>query len=122
MDAFTLAFIEALFFTQSGNNEGELGDAGLSEISTELMEKIEKDCAEFQTKADGLIVDENCHYTGCPIIVYAGHDFLLTRNGHGCGYTDGDWTEPAGTKLTDLAKSFGMMEVYLGDDGKVYAM
>ena len=27
----------------------------------------------------------------------AGHDLWLNRNGHGCGFWDGDWREPAAT-------------------------
>lgn len=120
MDGFTKAFIEALFFTESDTDN--LGDAGINEISTELMTRITQECLTFQSQADGLIVGENCHYKGCLTAEYAGHDFWLTRNGHGCGYTDGDWAEPAATKLYELSKSFGMMEVYLGDDGKVYSV
>ncbi|RUP37982.1 MAG: hypothetical protein EKK63_13835 [Acinetobacter sp.] len=121
MDAFTKAYITAMFFTELG--EDNLKDAGLPEISTELMEKIEKDCAEFQAKAGELISDEFCHYKECPTIDYAGHDFWLTRNHHGCGFWEKhDWAEPASTKLTELAHSFGQMDVYLGDDGKIYAM
>lgn len=117
MDAFTQAYISAMFFTEEGWN---LGEAGISEISTALMTKIEQDCLTFQSQAEGLIIGENCHYKGCLTAEYAGHDFWLTRNGHGCGFWDGDWEEPAATKLTELAKQFGAMEVYLGDDGKIY--
>ena len=51
---------------------------------------------------------------------HAGHDFWLTRNGHGCGFWDGDWTEPAATKLTESAENFGDYDLYIGDDGKIY--
>lgn len=119
MDEFTRAFIEAMFFTESG--EDNLKDAGLPEISESLMKKIEEDCASFQEKAGHLITRENCFYTGCSEIAYAGHDFWLTRNGHGCGFWDGDWDESVEKELTAIAKSFGQLDVYLGDDGKVYA-
>jgi len=49
----------------------------------------------------------------------AGHDFWLTRVGHGAGFWDGDWPEPAATKLTELAEDFGEVWVYVGDDGKL---
>lgn len=120
MDLFTTAYITAMFFTEEG--EHNLQNAGITEISEELMEKIEKDCADFQAKSQGLISSENCYYDGCTPIEYAGHDFWMTRNGHGCGFWEKhDWAEPASTKLTELAESFGPMEVYLGDNGKVYA-
>ena len=52
---------------------------------------------------------------------YVGHDFILTRNGHGAGFWDGDGCEPWGTKITKLIESrFGPLEIYLGDDGFLY--
>ncbi len=50
----------------------------------------------------------------------AGHDFWLTRNGHGAGFWDGDWPEPAATRLTASSKKYGEFNLYLGDDGKIY--
>ena len=47
-----------------------------------------------------------------------GHDFWLTRNGHGAGFWDGDWKN--GYALTEAAKSFGGIDLYVGDDGKIY--
>lgn len=57
-----------------------------------------------------------------------GHDFWLTRNGHGAGFWDGDWDrdEPdigpmlLGDRLTTLAKNYGECDLYIGDDGKIY--
>ena len=51
----------------------------------------------------------------------AGHDFWLTRNHHGAGFWDGDWPEPQATALTDAAHAFGERNLYLGDDGRIYA-
>lgn len=44
-----------------------------------------------------------------------GHDFLLTRNGHGAGFWDGDWGDD-GDELTRIAKGYGNISLYLGDD------
>lgn len=47
-----------------------------------------------------------------------GHDFWLTRNGHGVGFWDrglgerGDW-------LTAMSKPFGESSLYVNSDGKV---
>jgi hypothetical protein len=51
----------------------------------------------------------------------AGHDFWLTRCGHGAGFWDGDWPEPYATMLTDAAKAFGEVDLYVGDDGMIYS-
>lgn len=50
----------------------------------------------------------------------AGHDLWLTRNGHGCGFWDGDWPEPEAAILTKGAKALGEVWLYVGDDGKIY--
>ena len=50
----------------------------------------------------------------------AGHDFWLTRNGHGCGFWDGDWPKELGERMTETSKLFGEANCYVGDDGKVY--
>lgn len=53
-----------------------------------------------------------------------GHDFWLTRNGHGAGFWDrsyeNDENGDIGDRLTKIAKSFGEVELYKGDDGKPY--
>lgn len=47
-----------------------------------------------------------------------GHDFWLTRNGHGTGFWDRDTgTEAAREALTELAHVFGEADAYVGDDG-----
>ncbi len=51
----------------------------------------------------------------------AGHDFWLTRCGHGAGFWDGDWPEPAASVLTEASKEFGNVDLYVGDDGQIYA-
>lgn len=45
-----------------------------------------------------------------------GHDFSLTRNGHGAGFWDRGLGE-RGTYLTALCKPYGEAHVYVGDDG-----
>jgi hypothetical protein len=49
----------------------------------------------------------------------AAHDLFMTRNGHGCGFWDGDW-EPCGDVLTRIAKDMGEQHAYIGDDDYVY--
>ncbi len=40
-----------------------------------------------------------------------GHDFILTRNGHGAGFWDRGLGD-AGRRLTDAAKTFGEIHAY----------
>lgn len=48
-----------------------------------------------------------------------GHDFWLTRNGHGAGFWDRGHGD-IGRKLTDAAKVYGEVDLYTGDDGRIY--
>ncbi len=57
----------------------------------------------------------------CSIEESAGLDFWLTRCGHGAGFWDGDWKEPHAAALDALSKQFGNVDLYVGDDGKIYA-
>lgn len=48
-----------------------------------------------------------------------GYDFVLTAQGQGVGFWDRDLGE-RGDWLTAMAKPFGDMGAYLGDDGALY--
>jgi hypothetical protein len=50
----------------------------------------------------------------------AGHDFWLTRNGHGAGFWDGRWPEPEASRLTESAHRYGSSDLYVGDDGLLH--
>jgi hypothetical protein len=49
-----------------------------------------------------------------------GHDFWLTRNGHGCGFWDRGLGE-RGDRLTAACKPYGGVDLYVGDDGAIDA-
>lgn len=48
-----------------------------------------------------------------------GHDFWLTRNGHGTGFFDRGYGE-VGTHLTRAAKTYGEVVVYIGADAMLH--
>lgn len=48
-----------------------------------------------------------------------GHDFWLTRNGHGAGFWDRNLDE-LGDKVTKICKEFPEKYVVVGDDEKIY--
>jgi hypothetical protein len=50
----------------------------------------------------------------------AGHDFWLTRNGHGAGFWDGYWPDKENKVMTRLSKAAGERHVLVGDDGQLY--
>lgn len=110
-DAFTAAYVEAMFSTDGGT-DGELKEKEVSDISWSLASTIIHDCAVFQA-AHHREIDS--------AYASAGHDFWLTRNGHGAGFWDGCWAKEEGERMDATAKAFGELEIYIGDDGLIYA-
>lgn len=74
-------------------------------------DKAKTDCENFMQQAEAANLQLNDD---------AGHDFWLTRNGHGAGFWDGDYDKATGDKLTEIAKRFGEVNVEIGDDEKLY--
>lgn len=123
LQSFTQAYIEAALWSSSDTDDDgneRLLDSGEYELAPETKEAMEQDCKAFYEAWQHLFTEENCSYGGCPVDEYAGHDFWLTRAGHGCGFWDGDWSEPYATQLTDACKAIGSRTLYIGDDLKIY--
>jgi transposase-like protein len=90
----------------------------INDISEETKEEANKDCAEFSKQAGDLLKDKITSEDWWDI----GHNFWLTRNGHGAGFWDSDnYEKEIGQKLTEISKKFGEKSPYIGDDGKIYA-
>ncbi len=104
----------ALWASTDISSKGESLDKtkGLNDIAFDTTVKAIEDCHNFyyQCKGYGFILNSD-----------AGHDFFLTRTGHGAGFWDGKYTKALGDELTKLAKDFGHVDFYIGDDGKVYS-
>jgi len=84
----------------------------VTNFSDEALQKAKEDCIVFIQKAGELLEGLD--------MGNIGHDFWLTRNGHGAGFWDGDYPEDIGNKLTDISHEFGESNAYVGDDGKIY--
>lgn len=104
--------ITALWSSGDGEIEHLDSQFGIEDISEESVAKATADCQAFCKKA-GVLLD------GLDLST-VGHDFWLTRNHHGAGFWDGDYSKSVGEKLTKLSHEFGEIHPYVGDDGKVY--
>lgn len=121
----------ALFFSsftpcdEQGNETGETID-GLQAYDWAPGEaaKLAEDCQDFiQAQAADLleyVAQIPCDLSQGTPWDYAGHDFWLTRNGHGVGYWDRGLGQ-LGERLTVASKAYGGKDLYLGDDELVYA-
>lgn len=125
MDEFTIAYTETMLWAETDQSDDQGGtplevNYDIDSFSAEALERIKKDCANFQEYANLEEIQEIMDTVD--VERKAGHDFWLTRVGHGAGFWDGDWPEPYGDQLTELSKKFGHIDVYVGDDGQLELM
>jgi hypothetical protein len=132
-DDFTLACLEAAL-RFSNDETSESGGNPLDQnyetanIDYSALVRLMENCERFQASPawqaalaeDDPRTDRRQGY-GCSVEESAGHDFWLTRCGHGAGFWSGDWKEPHASALYALSKEFGNVDLYVGDDGKIYA-
>ncbi len=111
-EEFTFAYKVCALWA-STDEDGEALDKkySLLDIAPVALEEIEKDCCDFVESQWEKI--QNLNPEQC------GHDFFLTRNGHGVGFWDRGLGK-LGDELTEWAHSYGSMDLYVGDDNKVY--
>ena len=123
LETFLTAYIEAALWSTSGTDpEGnELESLEDFEVAPETEDRMRRECARFLETYGHLISEDTCISNRCySADVQAGHDFWLTRKGHGCGFWDGDWAPGVEDLLTEASKRFGEAYLYVGDDGLVH--
>ena len=85
---FIAAYLECIAFTENNT----------SELDEDFQRESVIDCLSFFSRIECYLSDDQA--------IDAGHDFWLTRNGHGAGFWDGDW--PAyGDMFTAISKGYG---------------
>lgn len=107
-------YIECALWSSTDDNGNPLDSNYFeSDLSDECREQMGADCdnflaycAEAGVSTDGWNSEQ------------LGHDFWLSRNGHGTGFWDRGHEN--GRALHDAAKTFGSCDLYVGDDGKIY--
>ena len=119
-DTFLDAYIACALWSSNDESTDDGGNPmdrnyGSEDISPETMTAMRANCAKFETENNDKLIDAN----GDLWPSMAGHDFWLTRNGHGAGFWDGDWPKH-GDALTEASKAFGECNLYVGDDGLIY--
>lgn len=130
LDEFIEAYIECALW--STNDESTPGGGepldqnyGFGDIAPDCLAAMVADCKRFQDhNREEIETWDLVRICGCPPLPspdeMAGHDFWLTRNGHGAGFWDGDWGEKIGKQLTDACREYPEVCLYVGDDGKIY--
>lgn len=90
---------------EEDHSESLDGDYDVDDIDDATMDDFRVDCRDFYQANRADLVDMDAEQ--------AGHDFWLTRNGHGAGFWDRGLGE-RGDRLTAASKPYG--EVYLWVD------
>ncbi len=115
IDTFTRAYIECALWSSCDENDVPLDSSyGIEDMAPETLAGCIEDCAQFQA-------NNRADFAACGLSdESAGHDFWLTRNGHGAGYWDRG-LGAIGAILTDAAHVYGSVDLYVGDDGMIYS-
>lgn len=117
-EKFFDAYVEAALWSSTDDNDEPLDrnyDKG--DIAEETLAKMKSDCLKFR-KENYELYDDNGWDDE-----QAGHDFWLSRNGHGAGFFDKqseDGSYDVGEKLQKIAKSYGTFDLIVGDDGQIH--
>lgn len=108
----------------SSDDDGAPLDQGrdLDDIAEETKAKAREDVTDFL----GLLEREEVVWSDHWTLEQFGHDFWLTRNGHGAGFWDrygvnNESGHAMGKTLDKWAETMGSVDFYVGDDGKVHA-
>ena len=111
MDTFTRRYIEAALWSSTDDNGESLDLYTVDDIAPETLAAMQEDCEAFQSEHADAITED---------LGRAGHDFWLTRNRHGAGFLDGDWSKEVGKRLTEASHAYGGAYLYVGDDGLIH--
>ena len=129
LDPFTRQYLETALWSSYDESTPEGGEPmdsnyGIDDFAPEALAQAVLDCARFQREnagdlaacyaADVFIQGERYNPSN------AGHDFWLTRCGHGTGFWDRGLGE-AGDRLADICREdWGNVDPYIGDSGRVF--
>lgn len=118
LDAFVRGYLTCALSTGTDESSDCGGDPldmhyDISDFAPEAVAKAVEECAEFRAANEHLLDragddDQN------------GIDLWFSRNGHGAGYFDRDFSEGIGDLLQEAASACGERHVTIGDDGKLY--
>jgi hypothetical protein len=113
LTTFYDAFLDCALWSSTDGDDRPLEDTYAAyDIDLACRDRLLLECRDFYDAH----FDDLCAHGSWE---QCGHDFWLTRNGHGAGFWDRG-TGDVGERLTAAAKVWGSVDMYVGDDGKVY--
>ena len=103
-NVFIQAYLEAIDFTETGDTDQPTPGTPFYHL---FLRDSVIDCLSFFSRISCYLEDGE--------LARAGHDFWLTRNGHGAGFWDGD-LPVYGDLFTKIAKGYGEVDAHYGVD------
>lgn len=118
-ESFLTQMLATGLWSTSGDDGEPLDDNhGVEDFAPNTLEGLRADALSFWNRMYYYLDQETPKFNGNRAEM-AGHDFWLTRCGHGAGFWDGDWPV-YGKTLTTLSQFYGNVDLYVGDDGLIY--
>ena len=111
---FINAYIDAALWSSTDDNGFPLDETSAT-LSADALRVMCRDADKFLKANCTLICAMPIDYT----LESAGHDFWLTRCGHGVGFWDRG-ADTIGHLLTDAAEECGSVDLIVDDDDKIY--
>jgi hypothetical protein len=111
--AFIKQYLETALWSSVDGDGNELDrNFSINDVDLDSLKRTIKICLEFICEAEDQSLLVGVDYDT------AGHDFWLTRNGHGAGFWDRGLGEQ-GERLTELSEEFGRVDAvdYKRKDG-----
>lgn len=122
LDTFTQAYLAAALWSSTDDDCEPLDKLySMVDIHEDTLRNMAADCAKFQEE-HGVPDYTMAKYVSGEYTneERAGHDFWLTRNGHGTGVWDRGFPEDISNRWRAAMKAYGTYELYVGDDGLIH--
>lgn len=122
MDDFTRGYLECALWTSDADIADEAPtdrDFSIDDFSPASLVRAKAEGEAFQAENAADLEGFPKSPDGNSAEAFAGHNFWLTRNGHGSGFWDRGLGE-AGDRLSEAARKVGERYVYVGDDGQLW--
>lgn len=108
------AYLECALWSSTDKNDQPLDENYfITDINDNSLEVLKIDVVDF-VNANKILLEQSALDDE-----QIGHDFWLSRNRHGAGFWDRGLGN-IGEELTEIARVYGSIDLYVGDNGEIY--
>lgn len=113
------AYADAMLWANTYDEDGIPADSSRAEVDPSARDQMEQDCDNFLDDSAVRLIRGAMRRNRAYCFADAGHDFALTRNGHGVGFWDRG-LGIVGEALTKIAKPYGEAHLWVDSSGIVH--